>query len=179
MFQPILTERLVLRTLEVSDADAVHVYRTDPGVSRYQNWPFLSIDGIRAFLARQHGMEPFASDDWFQIGITLRATGEVVGDCGLHARDNDRRQVELGITLAHSFQHRGFGSEALSALLEFLFSLPDTHRVYCSADPRNRPCLRLLEKVGMRREAHMIESLWIKDEWVDDVVFAILRSEWR
>ena len=129
MLQPILTERLILRTLEASDADAVYAYRVDPEVSRYQNWPLLSRDSVRAFLTRQHGMEPFASADWFQIGITLRDTGEVVGDCGLHARDNDRRQVEVGITLARSFQHRGLGSEALSALLEFLFSQPDTHRV--------------------------------------------------
>ena len=179
MLQAILTERLILRTLEGTDAETVYTYQVDPEVSRYQNWPFLSIDSLRAFLARQHGLEPFTSADWFQIGITLRDTGEVVGDCGLHARDNDRRQVELGITLARSFQHRGLGSEALSALLEFLFNRPDTHRVYCSADPRNRPCLRLLERAGMRREAHMIESLWIKGEWVDDVIFAILRREWR
>ena len=179
MLQPILTERLILRTLEACDADAVHAYRSDPEVSHYQGWPFPSIDGVRAFLARQHGMEPFTSADWFQIGITLRDTGEVVGDCGLHARDNDRRQVELGITLARSFQRRGFGSEAWRALFEFLFNQPDTHRVFCSVDPRNRPCIRLLERCGMRREAHMVESLWINNEWVDDVVFAKLRKEWR
>ena len=178
MFQQILTERLALRTLEASDADAVHAYRVDPDVSRYQDWPFSSIDDVRAFLARQHGMDPFALNDWFQIGITLRGTGEVVGDFGLRARDNDRRQVELGITLARPFQRRGLGSEALSALLEFLFRQPDTHRIYCSVDPRNRSCLRLLERARFRHEAHMVESLWINGEWVDDVVFAILRREW-
>ena len=179
MFQRILTERLALRSLEASDADTVHAYRADPEVARYQGWPFSSIDAVRAFLARQHGTDLFALNDWFQIGITLRGTDEVVGDFGLRARDNDRRQVELGITLALPFQHRGFGSEALRALLEFLFSQPNTHRIYCSVDPRNRPCLRLLEKTGLRREAHMIESLWIKGEWADDVVLAILRREWR
>ena len=178
MLQQIFTERLALRTLEASDADAVHAYRVDPEVSRYQGWPFSSIDDTRAFLARQHGMDPFALNDWFQIGIILRDTGEVVGDFGLRARDNDRRQVEVGIALARPFQNRGLGSEALNALLKFLFTQPDTHRIYCSVDPRNRPCLRLLEKAGLRREAHMIESLWFKGEWVDDVILAILRREW-
>jgi RimJ/RimL family protein N-acetyltransferase len=178
MLQQILTDRLVLRTLEASDADAVQAYRADPEVSRYQDWPFSSIDDVRAFLARQHGMELFSVYDWFQLGIALRGTGEVVGDFGLRARDNDRRQVELGIALARPFQRRGFASEALSALLGFLFSSPDTHRVYCSVDPRNRPCMRLLEKARFRREAHMVESLWFKGDWVDDVIFALLRSEW-
>jgi RimJ/RimL family protein N-acetyltransferase len=67
----------------------------------------------------------------------------------------------------------------VTALLEYLFSQPDTHRIYCSVDPRNRPCWRLLEKAKLRREAHMVESLWINGEWVDDVVFAILRKEWE
>jgi RimJ/RimL family protein N-acetyltransferase len=178
MFQPIITERLVLRALAASDADAVQRYRADPEVSRYQDWPFLSVDELHAFLTRQHDLDLFALHDWFQIGITLRSTGELVGDFGLRARDNDRRQVELGIALAPSFRRRGLASEALIALLGFLFSQPDTHRIYCSVDPRNRPSLRLFEKHGMRREAHMIESLWINGEWVDDVVFAILRKEW-
>jgi RimJ/RimL family protein N-acetyltransferase len=179
MLQQILTQRLVLRRLEASDADMVHAYRVDPEVSRYQDWPFSSIDDVRAFLARQHGMVPFALNDWFQIGITLRDTGELVGDFGLRARDNDRRQIEVGIALARPFQRRGLASEALAALLGFLFSQPDTHRTYCSVDPRNQPCVRLLEKVGFRREAHMVESLWINGEWVDDVIFAILQREWR
>ena len=179
MLQPILTERLILRTLEAPDADSVHAYRSDPEVSRYQYWPFPSIDDVRTFLERQHGMEPFTLTDWFQVGITLRETGEVVGDCGLRAHDSDRRQVEIGITLARPFQRRGLGSEALRALLESLFNQPDTHRVFCSVDPRNRPCIKLLERCGMRREAHMIDSLWINNEWVDDVIFAMLRREWR
>lgn len=179
MLQHILTERLILRVLEASDADVVQAYRLDPEVRRYQEWPYSSIDDARAFLAKQHGMAQFALGEWLQIGITLRGTGELVGDFGLRARDNDRRQIEVGITLAPPHQHRGFGAEALGALLEFLFSRPDTHRIYCSVDPRNRPCLRLFEQAGFRREAHMVESLWINGEWVDDVILAMLRKEWE
>ena len=80
-----LTERLILRTLEATDAEAVYAYQVDPEVSRYQNWPFLSIDSIRAFLVRQTGIDPFTSTDWFQIGITLRESLDqrrVGGRCG-------------------------------------------------------------------------------------------------
>ena len=105
--------------------------------------------------------------------------GELVGDCGVQARADDRRQVEIGITVAPTFQGRGLGSEGLQALLAYLFTQTDAHRVFCSVDPRNEPCLRLLQKVGMRREAHLVESLWLKGAWVDDVIFALLKSEWK
>jgi RimJ/RimL family protein N-acetyltransferase len=179
MLEPIITKRLILRTLEAADADAVHAYRADPEVSRYQAWPFTSVGATRDFFAGQHGVAPFALNGWFQVGITLRETGAVVGDFGLRARDDDSRQIELGITLARPFQHRGFAAEGLSAMLGYLFSQRDPHRVYCSVDPRNQPCLRLLAKSGFRQEAHLVESLWLNGEWVDDAVFAILRREWN
>jgi RimJ/RimL family protein N-acetyltransferase len=55
----------------------------------------------------------------------------------------------------------------------------DTHRVFASVDPRNTASMALFEHLGMRPEAHFRQSLWFKGDWVDDVVFAILKSEWR
>lgn len=179
MLQPLVTQRLILRRLEPSDADAVYAYRVDPEISRFQTWEPASAEEITAFIVRMHGMELLTPGEWFQIGIVRRDTGELVGDCGIHARADERRQVELGITLAPSFQRQGMAFEAFCALLEFLFTRTETHRVFCSVDPRNRSCLSLLQKVGMRREAHMVESLWIKGAWVDDVVFGILKEEWE
>jgi RimJ/RimL family protein N-acetyltransferase len=179
MLQPLSTQRLIVRCLEPSDAEAVFVYRADPEVLRYQTWEPSSAGEIRAFIERMRGMEPLTPGEWFQLGIVRRDTGELVGDCGIHARADECRQVELGITLAPSSQRQGIAFEAFSALLEFLFTQTETHRVFCSVDPQNGPCLRLLQKVGMRQEAHMVESLWIRRRWVDDVVFAILKKEWK
>ena len=157
----------------------VYAYRSDPDVSRFQGWEPESSREVEAFIERLRTMEPLTPGEWFQIGVILRDTEELAGDCGLRAWADDPRQVEIGITLASQFQRQGIASEAFRALLEFLFTRTVTHRVFCSVDPRNRSCLRLLEKSGMRREAHMIESLWIKGSWMDEVVFAILRREWE
>jgi RimJ/RimL family protein N-acetyltransferase len=179
MFQPIHTQRLVLGCLTPADADAILRYHADPEVSRYQSWGSSSADELRAFIARTDGVEPIRPGEWFQIGIVWAETGELVGDLGLHPRPDERRQVELGVTLAAPFQGRGFASEAIRAILQFLFTQTDTHRVSLSVDPRNSPCIRLLERCGMRQEACMIESLWFKGAWVDDRVFALLRKEWE
>ena len=46
-------------------------------------------------------------------------------------------------------------------------------------DPHNTAVIELFKRVGMRQEAHMVESLWLNGEWVDDVIFAILEREWQ
>lgn len=70
-------------------------------------------------------------------------------------------------------------TEALHALHNYLFAALEKHRVYASVDRGNVSSMRLLERLGMRKEAHIVKSLWFKGEWVDDVVFAILATEWK
>lgn len=178
MFAPITTERLTLRVLEPGDAEAIFAYRADPEVSRYQNWVPASAAEIRAFLEGLAGIGPDTPGRWFQLGIVLRATGELAGDCGIHVSAAEPREVEVGITVAPAFQRRGLAAEALRAVLAFLFDGLGKHRVYGSLDPRNAASLALLERVGMRREAHFVESLWFKGAWADDVVCAMLKREW-
>ena len=154
-------------------------YRSDRMISRYQNWAPRSVEEISTFIA---GLAEIGIDTpgrWYQLGLFLRESGEMVGDCGIHVQADDPRQVEIGITLAQEFQGRGLEAEALRAVLGYLFDELGKHRVFVSVDPRNAPSLALLERVGMRREAHFVESLYIKNAWVDDVIYAILRREFR
>jgi RimJ/RimL family protein N-acetyltransferase len=179
MFTAIGTARLILRRLETDDARIIHSYRNDPDVSRFQAWVPASEEEVRDFIERLSSREPITPGDWFQLGIESRLTGELIGDCGVHARPDECEQVELGITLTPQAQRKGFAAETLTAVLDYLFTQTATHRVFCSLDPRNKPCLSLLTKLGMRKEAHMKECLRLKNEWVDDMVFAILRTEWK
>ena len=114
---------------------------------------------------------------WFQLGVRLRESAALVGDLGVHFFE-DGRQVEVGFTLAPDSQGRGLGTEAVVGLLDYLFRHLHKHRVSASVDPRNERSLRLLRRVGMRQEAHFLQSLHFKGEWADDTVFAILASEW-
>ncbi len=105
-------------------------------------------------------------------------TDNLAGDCGLHFPVGEPWQAEVGITLAPRAQGHGFAREALAAALDHLFGELGKHRVIASVDPRNAPSIRLLERLGMRREAHFRESVWDKGEWCDDVVYAMLAEEW-
>src|SRR5262249_27775947 len=120
-----------------------------------------------------------APGPWYQLGITLSSTNELIGDTGFRMPEAKPRQAEIGITLAAEFQGQGYATEALHALLDFLLVKLERHRVFASVDPANVRSAGLMERVGMRREGCFVKSRWFRGEWVDDVIFAILASEWR
>lgn len=179
MFPEINTERLVLRNLEANDGPRVFSYHRHPDVARFQSWGTESVDVIQTYIRGLASVEPGTPGKWYQVGIYLRAGDKLIGDCGFRVPPDTPEQVEIGITLAPEFQGKGFATETLRALLTYLFVDLKKHRVFGSVDPRNDSSMRLLERIGMRKEAHFVKSLWFRGEWVDDVVFAMLGEEWE
>ncbi len=179
MSDELVTERLVLRELRAADADAMFAYRADPEIMRYQSWEPQSLDDVRAFIAGLATSEPYAPGTWRQLAITLRATGELIGDCGVHVPQHAVEQAEFGITLASAYQGQGYAAEVIQALLRLAFDTLGKHRVFGSVDPRNAASVALMRRTGFRQEAHFVESLRFKGDWADDVVFAMLAREWR
>jgi RimJ/RimL family protein N-acetyltransferase len=178
-FADIETERLRLRPLRPEDGAALLRYRSDPEVCRYQAWEPSGAAEVDEFIARMSTLEPDTPETWFQLAICSRDTGRLVGDCGLHFRVGRDHEAEIGISLAPEFHGRGYATEALEAVLGYLFGTLGKHRVIASVDPRNHASLRLMERIGLRREAHFRESLWFKGQWADDVICAMLRREWE
>jgi RimJ/RimL family protein N-acetyltransferase len=175
----ILTPRLTLSKLVAADAPALYGYRSDPEVCRYQSFEPGSLADAETFI---DSLQPNAfdvADTWFQFGIRRNDSGLLIGDIGAHFLADDPRQVEIGFTIDPGHQGRGFGTESVTGLLDHLLVTAGKHRVFASVDPRNLPSVALLKRVGMRKEAHFRESLWFKGEWVDDMVFGILRSDWE
>ena len=179
MFPEIRTERLALRDLEESDAQTIFEYRSSPEVSRFQAWGTESADALQSHIRELTGTVPGRPGGWYQIGIVLLPGGGLIGDCGFRVLESEPDHAEIGIALAPEFQGNGYAAEALRALLDYLFVALRKDRVFGSVDPRNVRSMRLLARVGMRVASRRLKSLWFKGEWVDDVVFGILGSEWK
>jgi len=178
-FEPIETERLWLRPFRSEDLDAFVAYRSDPEVARYQPWEDFSEARGRTFIEHMRQARIDSPGTWYQIALELKESGELIGDCGVHTLALASRQVELGFTLARAHQGRGLMSEAVRALLAYLFGGLDKHRAYAVADAANADSIRLLERLGFRREGHFRENIWFKGHWGDEVLYALLASEWR
>ena len=178
MFKAIYTDRLVLRRLEQSDAKTIFAYRKEPEVIIYQNWEPNSVAEIQEFINGLSKIGPVEDERWFQIGIILQKTGELIGDCGMFSSNNNTQQVEIGITVNPIHQKNGYAKEAIRSIINYLFIKLKLHRIYASIDPCNTASIALFSSIGFREEAHFKESLWFKDRWVDDIIYAILDWEW-
>ncbi len=173
------TKRLILKALEIQDAEAMYAYRLSPAVFRYQSWWPKGEEEVRQFIENIQQTGFNVADSWFQLGIYLKASSELIGDLGLHFLPPDNRQMEIGYTIKPTQQRKGYASEALQAAFNYLFAELGKHRVIGSVDPANTASIALMEKMGMRKEAHFRESVWTAEGWADDLIYAVLDKEWK
>ena len=177
--QRLQTERLILKPLKIDDTRALFHYRSDERVFKYQSWRPTEKAEAEAFIQKFAHGDFGAPDTWYQMGLYLQQTSQLIGDIGLHFLDVPSQSVEIGFTVAPAYQRQGYAFEAVREMLNYLLETLEKHRVIASVDPRNTASIALLEKLGMRKEAHFRESLKVRGEWVDDVIYAILRNEWK
>lgn len=176
----IVTERLSLRPFQVDDLEAFVAYRSDPEVARYQSWdsPY-PMAAAESFLSSQRELVFGQPGEWLQLAIVDRASGAVSGDCAVRVATDQPATAEIGVTLAQASQGKGLATEALTAVVTELFERRGMHRVVAEADDRNVPVRRLLERLGFRCEARLVEADWFKGEWSTLRLYALLDREWR
>lgn len=173
------TQRLKLRPFQKSDLTPFVAYRSDPEVARYQGWdaPY-PVEKAVAFIEEMAQSTPGTNGNWYQFAVELQETGAMIGDCAFHTLAQDNRQAEIGFSFARSYQGFGYATEAVNRLLTYLFEALELHRVTAVCDVENIASARLLERVGMRREAHFVDNIFFKGAWGSEYVYALLQYEW-
>jgi RimJ/RimL family protein N-acetyltransferase len=179
VYEPLIeTPRLRLDPLGADDAPALFAYRSDPEVARYQGWRPEAEAEAADFIARQVERAFGRPDGWNQLAIRLRDTGELIGDLGIHFPPETEDPIEFGVSLRPEFQGHGYAREAMGTAVDHAFRRWGYRRVVASVDPRNAASMALCRALGLRQEAHHVESYRFRGEWVDDAVFALLAREW-
>lgn len=77
------------------------------------------------------------------------------------------------------FQNKGYATESLKSVIDYLFKTLNKHRIIASIDPDNRNSIRLVERIGFRKEAHFVESILMNGKWVDDLIYAFIERDWE
>jgi RimJ/RimL family protein N-acetyltransferase len=173
------TARLRLERLSASDAPTLFAYRGDDAVARYQGWKPADLAAAEAFIAGQSTRVFGTPDSWCQLAIRDKASGELIGDLGVHFPAGTDYPIEFGVSMRPERQGQGYAREAMRAALTLAFGEWGYRRAVGSVDPRNVASIALLRSLGFRQEAHHVESYLFRGEWVDDIVFAMLAREWR
>ena len=177
---PLLTERLQLRGLTPADLDDLHDLFGRDDVSRFLNWEPMSRDQAAALLERRLTQTRVEKEgDGFAFALEERDSGRFVGEVVLKWTSADSRQGEIGWSLHPDARGKGYATEAARELLRYGFEDMGLHRIIAECDPRNVGSIRVMERLGMRREADHVDAMWLKGEWVGSTVFAILEDEWR
>jgi RimJ/RimL family protein N-acetyltransferase len=175
---PVSTARLTLRRARADDSDAVLSYRRLPPVSEWLGAP------PEDFAAK------FITSERLDVLLVVERAGAVIGDLMIKIEDawsppraaSQSRgvQAELGWSLRPEETGKGLATEAVEAVLRICFEDLDLRRVTASCFTANAASYRLMERVGMRREAHTVkDSLHTSGEWMDGYSYALLAAEWR
>lgn len=176
---PLETSRLTLRPFVAEDFEALHAMRAHPEVARYLYEEPLSATETRDLLTRKIASTAWAVEgDWLGAAVIERESGVLVGDAGLRWISERDRTAEIGFIFDPRHQGRGFATEAARALLAWGFETAGLHRVIGRTEARNTASSRVLEKLGMRLEARLVENEWVKGEWQSELDYAILEREW-
>lgn len=173
------TDRLVLREFREDDWVAVHEYGSDPEVVRYMPWGPNSEEDTRAFIERALASQLDDPRTTYELAITLCADGGLVGGCGIHAISFANRSASMGYCLHRDAWGRGYATEAARALLALGFDTLGLHRMAATCDIGNLASTKVLEKIGMRREAQFREDTLLRGRWRDSCLHAILEDEWK
>jgi RimJ/RimL family protein N-acetyltransferase len=174
------TDRLLLRPFTPDDFEALFAMQSNPEVTRWLPWGPRDRSEVRTALEKKLQASALREEgDGVSFAVVLKSSGEVIGDGSLWLVSTEHRLAEVGYLFHPDHYGRGYATETTRVLLELAFDEFRVHRVVGRLEPRNVGSARVLEKAGMRLEAHFVENELIKGEWQSELVYAMLEREWR
>ena len=172
------TERLILREFRRDDWESVHEYAVDPEVYHYMPWGPNSEDETRAFVERAIASRHQDPRLHFELAVTTRERGHLIGGAGIRAADESFHVADMGYCLRRDVWGLGLGTEVSRGLIGFGFDRLGLHRIWATCDTRNERSARVLERSGMELEGTMRDDTWLRGQWRSSRLYSILESEW-
>lgn len=177
---PIHTERLILRTFERSDSNALASYHLLPTVQRYvfsRTRDQSDLPGALKILRGHVSLQ--RPGDTLSLAMVRQQDKELIGHVSLHWSDATAGQGEVRFVINPAYSGQGYAGEAIGAILDLAFDHYRIHRIFARCDGRNHHSIKLLQQIGMRLEAHYREHALFQGEWDEELHFAILDREWQ
>jgi RimJ/RimL family protein N-acetyltransferase len=179
---PMATKRLLIRPLVDADAPTLLGYLSRPEVCRYIPYEPMTAEDVQRRLGGVWSRPWIDADgDAMIVGAEVATgpdAGRLAGDLMLRLASLEHSSAEIGYVFDPELGGHGYATEAAAAMVDLAFNGLGAHRVYARIDSRNLASIRLVERLGLRREAHLRENEWFKGEWTDELVYAVLDRDW-
>lgn len=176
--QRIETDRLILRRYVIEDADAMYKnWASDSEVTKFLTWqPHSSVEVSRSII--EDWLKEYSDKKYYQWAIVLKDNGnEPIGDISVVQMNEDISMVHIGYCLGRAWWRRGIMSEALKAVMDFMFDTVKVNRVEARHDPRNPNSGKVMQKCGMKYEGTLRSADRNNQGICDACYYALLRSE--
>jgi len=171
------TDRLILREFREEDWPEMLAYWENPLYQRY-NPDLPDREGfVRELVAMFVASQAEDPRRTWQLAIMNTADGRMIGNCGIRVNDAELGEANIGYELNPRDWANGYATEAAAAIVRFGFDELRLHRIWAECVADNIGSTRVLEKLGMRREAHVREHKHYKHRWWDTLIYAILEPE--
>jgi ribosomal-protein-alanine N-acetyltransferase len=177
-FPPLETERLQLRKIGISDAVPLFNILGDEGVTQfYDDDAFTDVSQARDQIqAWENGYQNRRCIRW---GITRKEEGDLIGTCGYYGFHTWYQRAGFGYELGRNYWRKGIMTEALRGMLDYGFGVLELNRIEAVVMPGNIASVKMLEKLGFRREGLLEEyERWGSKGFVDQYMYGMLRSRW-
>lgn len=174
----ITTPRLIMREFTANDWPAVLAYQSHPLYLRYYHWTERAAADVQAFVQMFLDDQQTMPRLKFQLALTLKNSGQLIGNCGIRQSHAGSIEADIGYELAPTHWGQGYATEAAGAILHFGFCVMGLHRVCASTVADNVGSARVLAKAGMQPEGRLRENAFYKGRYWDTTLFGILETEW-
>ena len=177
--QTIETSRLILRKAQLEDAEPMfRNWASDPEVTKFLTWPPHESVELTQKRMELLGKE-YDRSDYYQWMIELKELGQPIGSIAAVRQREEVGEAEVGYCIGRRWWHKGIVSEALSAVIDFLFAEVGMSRIAARHDPNNPHSGGVMRKCGMKYEGTTRASSRNNQGICDTAHYAILRSEWQ
>ena len=170
------TDRLIIRRFLPGDGADLFEYLSDPDVVRFEPYDVFTLEECNKEAERR------ANDDAF-FAVCLIESGKLIGNLYLQKQAYDT--WELGYVFNAAYQGKGYALESARALIQHVIATLSARRIIACCNPENEKSWHLMERLGMRREGHLVQSVYHKKDengnpvWHDTYEYAVLKSEWQ
>lgn len=176
--QQIETGRLILRPFTMADAMAMFEnWASDPEVTKYVTWPTHSSVEITRMVLRDW-TDSYESPDRYNWAIVLKEDGKLIGNISVVRLFEDVDACEIGYCMGRPWWGRGIMTEAMRAVIDYLFENVGFNRISARHDPRNVGSGRVMQKSGMTYEGTLRQVDRNNTGLCDASYYSILKEEW-
>jgi ribosomal-protein-alanine N-acetyltransferase len=173
------TDRLILREVRASDADAFQRYMLPEDYWRHDPREPPTPESVAALVGRSsRSQSQKPRIDYFLAAVDKRSD-EFVGEACLRVRGVASRQGTIGYGVTSSRVGQGFATEIGLGLLGLAFETLDLHRIDAQCRAENHASRRVMAKLGMREEGVFRDNLFVRGEWWSTVQSAMLSTDER